>query len=63
MSYFGRHAGKLLKEMKEQGQRAGVGQPKKVSSHDVSILPEKKLKELGITYKQASDWQRVAAVS
>jgi hypothetical protein len=52
-----RRAGKLLEEMKESGERdAGKGGDRK-SRYQAGTV---KLPELGITYAQASRWQKLA---
>lgn len=51
-----RRAGKLLIEMKENGEREGHGGNRKSNSSKTSL----KLSDVGITYDQSSDWQAVA---
>lgn len=55
-----RRCGELLKEAKKNGTRKSDGRPKKPSD-DTRVSP-KTLAELGITYQQASDWQKLADV-
>lgn len=53
-------AGEILKDMAKSGARANHGQPKKERFHEGTILS--KLGDLGVTKKQSSKWQQVAAV-
>ena len=53
-----RKAGKLLREMEEAGQRQSGRGDHKAESH--RVIPQ--LKDLGVTPKQSSRWQREAAL-
>jgi hypothetical protein len=58
-----RRCGKLLRAMKETGERAGqgvAGGGRAKSQNGTLPLPE--LKDLGITKKQSHEWQRLASV-
>ena len=55
-----RKAGELLKEMKEDGTRAQLGERKQMSCRSTSET--KTLPELGITRDQSSKWQQLADI-
>jgi len=55
-----RGAGELLKRMREEGERATKGQPRKEMSSATTLLP--KLDDIGVTRDQSSRWQRIAEV-
>lgn len=54
--------GQLLRETGKGNERQTIGRPKKMSTHDDIILPPRKLKDLGISRDQSSDYQKMAAI-
>lgn len=54
-----RRTGELLRETEKSGQRQAHGRPAKTTPRDV-VLP--KLKDLGISQDQSTDWQKLAAI-
>ena len=58
-----RRAGQLLSEMEKAKGTAGMGRPIKQLGASAREAPkEQTLAELGISHKQSSNWQRLAAV-
>jgi hypothetical protein len=55
-----RRAGDMLREMGENGQRKGKGQPPKETGHDGPLIPS--LKNLGVSPKQSKTWQALSKV-
>lgn len=54
-----RRAGEMLRDGTEKGDRQAVGRPRN-GDKDVTISP--KLSEIGISKKQSSRWQSIAAI-
>ena len=54
--------GALLDETKKTKQRRGVGQPQKEYSRQLDYSSPKKLKDVGITKDQSSQFQQMAAI-
>jgi hypothetical protein len=57
-----RRTGELLKEAQKAGQRAKTGKPKKISLRSEVIKPPT-LKDIGISTKQSSQWQKLADIT
>jgi hypothetical protein len=58
-----RRAGEMLKEGAQNGHRqtAADGRPKKVSN-DTTLIQPVKLREIGLTRDQSSQWQSIAEI-
>jgi hypothetical protein len=47
-------------EIKAKGERQGRSQPRKLKRHEDALIPMPKLSDLGMTTKEASNWQLLA---